>query len=666
MENISKRMMELRQTIAQHNEAYYQKDAPTITDAAYDALVQELAALEKAYPEYVVDTSPTQRVGGIADQRFAQVEHVKPLLSLGNAFNAAELQEFQRRVATVAGMDACYLLEPKIDGLTVALTYIDGKLTVAATRGNGLVGENVTANCRTIAQLPKTLPEPLPYLVVRGEVYMAKADFARLNEAREEQGEAMFANPRNAAAGSLRQLDAAVTAGRKLRLFVYDIVAIDGKTLASHQEELSLLQSWGFPVIQDWQAGTLPELLNLLPSWQERRHQLPYEIDGLVLKLDDLAARQELGNTAKAPRWAIAYKFPAEQEMTQVQDILVGVGRTGVLTPLAVLTPVTVAGSTISRATLHNEDMIAEKDIRIGDWVLIHKAGDVIPEVVEVLKDRRNGSEKPFAMPHTCPVCGAMAQRLPEEAAWRCTNNRCPAQIREGILHFVSRQAMDIDGMGPALVDQLLERKLIADAADLYNLQEETIAGLERMGEKSAQNLLAAITASKTRPLNRLLNALGIRYVGEGGSKALATTFPDMAAIARASVEELAATPDIGMKMAESIKEWFQEANNQSLITRLAAAGVNMTGEAKVAPGVLTGKTVVITGTLPDLSRDEAKELVEKAGGKVSSSVSKKTSFVLLGAEPGSKYEKAVALGTPILNQEEFLALLNSRPEGDA
>jgi len=659
MDDSQKRIETLRQLIAEHNEAYYQKDAPTVSDAEYDALVRELAALEQAYPQYVLSDSPIRRVGGAADPRFAAVEHKAPLLSLSNAFSSEDLRDFHRRVSNAAGEECLYLLEPKIDGLTVAITYIDGRLFIAATRGDGLVGENVTANCRTIKELPHTLPVKLPYFAVRGEVYMAKEDFARLNQEREEAGEPPFANPRNAAAGSLRQLDAAITKGRSLRLFVYDILGAEGVKLQSHREELELLGSMGLPVIQDWSAGRMEELLLQLDAWQEKRHSLPYEIDGLVFKLDDLLKRRELGFTAKAPRWAIAYKFPAEEAETQVEDILIGVGRTGVLTPLAVLSPVTVAGSTISRATLHNEDNIADKDIRIGDRVVIHKAGDVIPEIVRVLPEQRTGGEIPFMMPHVCPECGSLAQRLPGEAAWRCTNARCPAQRREGILHFVSRQGMDIEGLGPALVDQLLSRDLIADAADLYYLREDAVAALERMGEKSAQNLMSAIEKSKSNTLNKLLNALGIRYVGEGGGKALAACFPDITAIANATVEELAATPEIGKKIAESIIGWFANHENQRLIEKLRSAGVNMTGTAKTGPGIFTGKTFVLTGTLSDMTREEAKELIEAAGGKVSGSVSKNTSYIVAGTEPGSKYDKGLALGISILSQEEFLALLN-------
>ncbi len=659
MDDIQKTMEALRKIIAEHNRAYYQKDAPTVSDAEYDALVRQLWELEQDYPQYAFADSPTKRVGGAADPRFAPVEHRTPLLSLANAFGPDDLRDFKRRVGNVAGVNCLYLLEPKIDGLTVAVTYRHGEMVMAATRGDGLVGENVTANCRTIKDLPHTLPEKLPYLAVRGEVYMAKEDFARLNQEREEAGEAVFANPRNAAAGSLRQLDAAVTKGRSLRLFIYDILGVEGVELKTHREELAFLESLKLPVIRDWSTGDMEDLLLQLPAWQEKRHGLPYEIDGLVFKLDNLAERRQLGSTAKAPRWAIAYKFPAEEAQTQVENILVGVGRTGVLTPLAVLTPVTVAGSTISRATLHNEDNIANKDIRIGDRVVIHKAGDVIPEIVRVLSEHRTGSETPFAMPHICPECGSQALRLPGEAAWRCTNAGCPAQRRESILHFVSRQGMDIEGLGPSLLDQLLSRSLIGDAADLYYLRKAEIAALERMGEKSAQNLMSAIEKSKSNALNKLINALGIRYVGEGGGKALAVRFPDLLAIAGATEDELAATPEIGKKIAESITGWFANEENQKLIEKLRTAGVNMKGAGKAGPGIFTGKTFVLTGTLPDLSREEAKAMIEAAGGKVASSVSKNTAYLLVGAEPGSKYDKGLALGIPVLSQADFLALLN-------
>ena len=656
-------ILALRQQLQEWNHAYYDLDQPLVTDAEYDAALKRLAALEAEYPEYQDAASPTVKVGGSRDEKFSAVTHRIPLLSLANAFSADDLREFASRVEKLAEQPLDYVLEPKIDGLTIALTYENGNLTIGATRGDGVTGENVLENVKTIAQLPQQLPMPwreqITLLQVRGEVYMPKEAFWQLNQKREEAGQSTFANPRNAAAGSLRQLDAAITKERALALWVYDILALEGIPWPqTHMQALDFLTQLGFPVNSLRFVGDIEAVIQTIADWQETRHQLSYDIDGLVLKVNDLAIRRDLGNTAKAPRGAIAYKFPAEQKETVVQDIIVGVGRTGILTPLAVLEPVWVAGSNISKATLHNEDMVKEKDIRIGDHVLIHKAGDVIPEVVRVLAEKRTGAERPFVMPHICPECGSEAIRLEGEAAWRCTNSSCPAQIREGFAHFVSRPAMNIDGFGPAIIQQLLDHQLIRTLSDIYQLKAEDLLPLERMAEKSVNNLLQAIEASKANPLSRLLTGLGIGYVGEKASKLLAREFGNMAGLQQATREELTAIPEIGEKIAESVEAWFAEPHNQKLIQELQVAGVNMTEPASTGKKTLIGKTFVITGTLPSMGREEAKAMIEANGGKTSGSVSKKTSYVLAGEKAGSKLEKAEALGVPVLSEAEFLAML--------
>lgn len=657
---VQKRIEYLRNSIAQHNEAYYNNDAPTVTDAEYDALLRELQTLEAEHPEFASEASPTNEVGGEASSRFAQVQHETPLLSLDKAVTADEILAWHNRVTAVIGNDVTYVLEPKIDGLTVAVTFEDGKMTLGATRGNGFIGENVTANVQTISVLNPSLPKNVKRLQVRGEVYISKEDFASMNAAREEQGEMTFANPRNAAAGSLRQLDPTLTAERPLKVFLYDILSVDGIEFESHLDALETLKKWKCPVPKEIFSGNIEQILQYIEQWQDKRHSLDYEIDGLVIKVDDMSKYSELGTTSRAPRWAIAYKFPAEQKKTKVTDIIVGVGRTGVMTPLAILEPVWIAGSTVSKATLHNEDNIADKDIRIGDTVLIHKAGDIIPEVIKSLPELRDGSEKVFVMPHVCPECGSTAKREDGEAAWRCTNQYCPAMIREGIIHFVAKAGMDIDGMGEALVYQLTSAGLIRDYSDIYYLKKEDIIDLERMGQKSADNLLKAIEKSKSNPLNMLLSALGIRFVGEKAAKILSSNFADINAIANASVEDLTTYAEIGDKIAQSIVDWFADSENLALIERLSAAGVNMQGSfVEKESNIFEGKTFVLTGTLPDYTRDEAKLIIEKHGGKVSGSVSKKTSYLLCGADPGSKYDKAVSLGVTVLSQDDFMKLLN-------
>lgn len=656
------RWQQLKELIEEHNYYYYVLDAPRVSDAEYDAWMRELIQLEKDYPELATPDSPSQRVGGEPLAAFTQVTHRVPLLSLNNAFNYQELADFDRRVRQAVGTGVEYDVELKIDGLSVALSYVDGIFVQGATRGDGYVGEDITANLRTVPAVPLRLRQPVPRIEVRGEVYMPQAAFTRLNRERQERGEPLFANPRNAAAGSLRQLDPKVTASRSLSLFTYDILYLEGRAApATHAEVLDLLQELGFPVNPHrWVEREIGAIYRLAEEWAEKRHHLPYAIDGLVIKVNDRPSQQELGSTSKSPRWAVAYKLPAEQATTVVQDIMVRVGRTGVLTPTAVLSPVRLAGSTISRATLHNEDYIRDKDVRLGDQVVIQKAGDVIPEVVTVLTDRRTGEEKTFSMPRRCPECGAVVVRLPGEAASRCTGGLgCPAQVREGIIHFASRGAMDIEGLGPAVVNQLLAAGLIKDAGDLYYLRYEDLVKLERFAHQSATNLLEAIAASKNRPLERLLFGLGIRLVGQRAARLLAEHFGSLESLMHATEEELTAIPEIGPKIAASIVSFFREEVNRRVLEKLVRAGVNTRAQAVTAPvaGPLAGKTFVLTGALSSLTRQEAQEMIEKLGGKVASSVSRKTDYVVVGENPGSKYEKALALGIRTLAEEQFLQM---------
>ncbi|TYO96260.1 NAD-dependent DNA ligase LigA [Desulfallas thermosapovorans] len=665
-EQIRQTIDKLRREIEQHNYRYYVLDAPTITDAQYDRLMAELQRLEKEYPHLVTPDSPTQRVGGKPREGFATVQHPVAMLSLANAFGETELVDFDRRVRGVLGDEPYdYVVELKIDGLAVSLTYQDSLLVRGATRGDGTTGEDITANLKTIRSIPLRLHKPVHLLEVRGEVYMPKDSFVELNSRRQERGEALFANPRNAAAGSLRQLDPAITAGRNLNIFVYGIGIVDisgDQPPGSHSEALKWLESLGLRVNPHHQlCRDINEVISYCRIWQDRKADLPYQIDGLVIKVNTLSQQSALGATMKSPRWAIAFKFPPEQAKTTVRDIIVSVGRTGVITPTALLDPVPVAGSTVSRATLHNEDIIREKDIRIGDRVIIQKAGDVIPEVVEVLKEHRTGGEKPFMMPTACPACGAEVVRPAGEAAHRCTGATCPAQLLEGLIHFASRGAMDIAGLGPAVVTQLVEAGLVKDFSDLYGLTVEQLLKLERFGDKSADNLVRAIAASKENPLHRLIFALGIRHVGERAARVLAGHFGDLRKLMDASYEELISIVEIGPKIAESVVNFMREPRNRALIERLMDQGVNVVAENPAA-GVgepLKGKTFVLTGTLANLKRDDAKALIEKAGGKVSSSVSKKTDYVVAGENPGSKYEKAIKLGVPVLGEQDFLALFN-------
>ncbi|ADU50411.1 DNA ligase, NAD-dependent [Thermaerobacter marianensis DSM 12885] len=572
----------LREQIRHHDYLYYVLDRPEIDDAAYDALMRELRELEARFPEIVTPDSPTQRVGGKPAAPFARVEHAEPMLSLDNAFSREELEAFDQRVRRAVGGDVAYVAELKIDGLSIALTYEEGRFVRGATRGDGEAGEDVTANLRTIRSLPLRLRDrerQVPQRVeVRGEVYMTFDAFRRLNQEQEARGQAPFANPRNAAAGSVRQLDPAVTAARSLNLWVYALAGWEGDPAAaprSQWEVLQTLRQWGLPVNPHARRCTsLDELLAYIDEWAARRHQLPYLIDGIVIKVDDLAQQRELGTTARSPRWAIAYKFPAEKARTRVRDILVSVGRTGALTPVAVLDPVLLAGTTVSRASLHNADYIREKDVRIGDLVVVHKAGEIIPEVVEVVKEARTGDERPFTMPERCPACGSPVVRVEGEAATRCPNAACPAQQLERIRHFASRDAMDIEGLGPAVIEQLVARGLVRDVADLYRLEAEPVAQLERMGPKSAANLIAAIDASRARPLRRLLYGLGIRFVGERVAGVLARHFGTIHRVMEAEPAELMAVPEIGPRIAESVAAFFRDEHNRDLIRRLAEAGV--------------------------------------------------------------------------------------------
>lgn len=656
----------LRREIRHNEYLYYVLDAPEITDAEYDRMMVRLRELEARYPDSIPADSPTQRVGGRASSQFTEVRHLEPLLSLGNVFSAEELRAFDERVRSglPAGSKVEYVMEPKIDGLACSLIYENGKLVRAATRGDGVVGENVTANVRTIRSIPLTLKVPegeaVPELLdVRGEVYMPRQAFMRLNEQRAERGESEFANPRNAAAGSLRQLDPQVTASRSLSFFAYYLVGEGAQP--KHSESLALLARYGFKVSENYKVvENIDEAIKYIGDFNELRQGLSYDTDGAVIKVNDVYQQRILGATGKDPRWATAYKYPPEQAETTLEDIDWRVGRTGVLTPTAVLTPVKLSGSVISRATLHNEDFIRAKDIRIGDRVVINKAGEIIPEVLRVVAEKRTGDEKEVEIPSVCPECGWRVERQGEEAAIRCTNPHCPALGREGLIHFVSRDAMNIDGCGPSVINALLDAGLVRDAADLYSLRKEDLLKLERMGEKSADNLLAALAESKKNELDKLLFALGIRHVGAKVARILATEFGSMEKLQQAQPEELAQIRDIGDKIAESAVTWLNVPANIDLVERLAAAGLTMTftPPASQEDNPFFGKTLVFTGTMPTLGRAEAKTMAQDVGAKVSGSVSKKTDYVIAGAEAGSKLEKAQQLGVTVIDEAEFLRLL--------
>jgi DNA ligase (NAD+) len=661
-DSIDKRVHHLRQQLEHHEHLYYVLDQPEISDAEYDVLMRELRDLEEAHPELRSPHSPTQRVGGTPREGFVKVPHSAPMLSLDNALNEAELREFDARVrAGLKDQPYAYVAELKLDGLSMAAHYQDGEFRQAITRGDGRVGEDVTGNARTIRSLPLRLRkhDPGGSFEVRGEVVMERRSLDRLNDEREQQGLPRFANPRNAAAGALRALDPSVTAARRLDYYSYFLFR-DGRPLApSHWENLHILAEAGFKVNRyKAKCNGLDELLTFIQKWETGRDELPYEIDGVVVKVDSVSQQDALGWTAKAPRWAIAFKYPARQASTVLEGIEVQVGRTGALTPVAHLRPVSLSGVTVSRATLHNEDEIERLGVRIGDTVLVERSGDVIPKIVRVIEE--GAQRRPFQMPAACPICGGHIVREPGESASRCVNTNCPARLRESLLHFAGRHVMDIDGMGDALVDQLLTQKIVHNIADLYSLTVDQLLTLERMGQKSAAKVIQNIDRSRAQPLARVLNGLGIPFVGERTAQILADHFGSLDAIAAASDEELKEADEIGPKVAASIRDFFGEVRNRELIEKLRAAGLQFKSPVKRTKptGALAGKTFVITGTLPTLKREEAKQLIETAGGKVAGSVSSKTDYLLAGEEAGSKLTKAQELGVAIIGEPELLQLL--------
>ena len=652
-----KRIQDLTALLNEAGYRYYVLDDPTLPDFEYDRLLRELEDLEKAYPEYVLPDSPTKRVGGQAVNTFGEVTHAVPLMSLQDVFSMEELEDFLNRTQE-ALPNAAYSVEPKIDGLSVALEYEDGRFVRGATRGDGVVGEDVTENLKTIRSIPMTLENAPARLIVRGEVYMPKKTFRILNAALEENGEKTFANPRNAAAGSLRQKDPKVTAKRKLDILVFNVQLAEGVTFTSHCETLEYLKSLRFKVIPYKKLSDPKKIEEEILRINEEREKLPCDIDGGVVKLDDLAQRELLGATAKFPRWAVAYKYPPEVKSTVIEDIVIQVGRTGVLTPKAVVAPVRLAGTTVTNATLHNQDFISRLDVRIGDTVRIRKAGEIIPEILGVDLSKRPENTKPYFLPDRCPVCGAEVVRDEDGAFLRCTGAECPAQLSRNIAHFVSRDAMDIDGLGSAIVESLISQKLIKSPADIYYLTLEEISGLWKSGTTAAKKLLAAIEASKQQDLSRLIYALGIRQVGVKTGKSLAAAFGSMDALMEASLEALTAVPDIGEITAQSIYEWLRQDQSRHLIRRLREAGLNFESKRVITDTRLAGKTVVLTGTLSRFTREEATEKIELLGGKASGSVSRKTSFVVAGENAGSKERKARELGIPVLTEDEFWEMI--------
>ena len=654
-----KRIKELRKTVEYHAKKYYEEDKPEITDFEYDMMMLELRTLESQYPELITKTSLTQRVGGTVKEGFQKVEHEVPLQSLQDVFNFEEIEAFDERVKKQAEENEIqnpkYVVETKIDGLSAALEYVDGKFVRGATRGNGLVGEDVTENLKTVKTIPQELSEKIN-ITVRGEVFISKKDFEKMNQEREENEEELFANARNAAAGSLRQLDSNITKKRPLDIYIFNVQKIEGKEFNSHFEELEYLSKLGFNVnpVRIY-CDNIEEVKKAINKIGEDRESLTFGIDGAVVKVDDLKLREIMGTTSKVPKWAIAYKYPPERKETILKDIVCQVGRTGVITPMAILEPVKVAGSTISKTTLHNEDFIKEKGLKIGDTVIIQKAGDVIPEIVEAVISKRTGEEKDFEMPRVCPVCGAEAVREEGEAAVRCTGIECPAKLYRNLVHFVSREAMNIDGLGESIIGILLEKKMIANIADIYDLKFEDIASLKKNGKKFAQNLIDSINASKQNDLYRLITALGIRHVGTKAAKILAKRYENMDNLLEATIESLNQVEEIGPIVANSIREFFEQEQTKDLLKRLKEAGINMS-RLKEDDGDdrFSGKTFVLTGTLEKYSREEASNLIEKFGGKTSSSVSKKTSYLLAGEDAGSKLTKAQSLGVQIISEEEF------------
>ena len=655
-EQSAKRAHELRDKLNYYSRKYYVDDDPEIEDYEYDMLQRELKAIEDKYPDLVTPDSPTVRVGGSAENLFSKVEHRVRMESLQDAFSFAEIEEFDRRVRETE-RDVHYVVEPKIDGLSVSLEYTNGVLTRGSTRGDGDVGEDVTANLRTVRSIPLKIKTPLPFLEVRGEVYMPKSVFATLVTRQELDGEKPFKNPRNAAAGSLRQKDSKVTAGRGLDIFVFNVQQIEGAQLSSHKQSLDFLREQGFHTIPFYtRFDNITDVISELKRIGEIRSGLEYDIDGAVIKVDDFAQRERLGSTSKFPKWAVAFKYPPEEKTTKLVDIEIGVGRTGVLTPTAVFEPVLLAGSTVSRATLHNQDFITEKDIRIGDEVAIRKAGDIIPEVVRVVSHAENSV--PYILPSICPSCSAPVIREEGEAAVRCVNPECPAQLLRNVIHFCSRDAMDIEGLGDALIEKFISENLISNVADIYDITAGEIMMLEGHQEKSAKNLVEAIERSKQNDLSRLLFALGIRHIGQKAAKLLSEHFGDIDSIIAASEEEIAEIDGFGGIMAKSAAEFFSMTQTADLIERLKAAGVNMKSlKEKSDDQRFAGLTFVLTGTLPTLSRKEATEIIENLGGKASSSVSKKTSYVVAGEEAGSKLQKATDLGIPVITQDDLLKM---------
>jgi len=657
-----KRIEELGKLIEYHRWRYYVLDQPEISDREYDELMIELQRLEERFPDLVTPNSPTQRVGAPPVKEFGTVRHQLPMLSLDNAFNPEDLLAFDRRVKRILGeVPIDYVCELKFDGLAVSLKYENGALTVGATRGDGYEGEEITNNLRTLKTLTLHLlcPAPPPLIEARGEVIMTYPDFERLNEERAARGEPLFANPRNAAAGSVRQLDSKITAERKLDIFIYGLGAYEGKSLFSHWEALEFLKKCGLKVSDKVKlVQSIEEAIEYCREWQEKRGDLPFGVDGAVIKVNSFEYQERLGFTTHSPRWAIAYKFPAAEEITRVEDIEVYVGRTGALTPVAHLTPVEVDGSTVSHATLHNEDEVKRKDVRLGDWVVVHKAGAVIPEIISVLKERRTGKEQVFQMPRRCPVCGAETLRLPGEAVTRCTNISCPAQVTERILHYC--RSMDIEGLGPAIVVQLHKLGMVKDVADIYYLTLDKMLQMERMGPTLARKLLGQIEASKNKPLNQLITALGILQVGEHVADLLARKYHSIEEFFRATEEELQSIPGIGPSIAESIVVFFRQQETRSLIEKLRRAGVKLAEEAPIVEGVrpLAGKTFVFTGVLSRWKREEAEELVRKLGGEATGSVSRRTSFLVMGENPGSKLDRARELNVKIINEDEFEKML--------
>ena len=667
--SIEKAIKDLREEIGRHEVLYYLQDNPQISDREYDALIEKLRQLEEKHPQFISPDSPTQRVGGRPAEGFPEFFHRRPMLSLDNSYNIDELRAFDERCRKLAdGAALEYVAELKIDGLSLSTHYQDGLLVRGVTRGDGYRGEDVTANVRTIRSVPLKLrakSSPGPEIEVRGEAYLSRKVFERINAEREEEGEARFANPRNAAAGAIRQLDPAMVQKRRLEMFAYDVLAGDRKAFGTHWEALDWMEKAGFRVNPNRRlCKSIDEVIDFCNAMESKRDDLGYEIDGVVVKVNSTALQDEFGATGKAPRWAIAYKYAARQATTKVNEIIVQIGRTGALTPVAVLEPVQLGGVTVSRSTLHNEDEIERLGLRIGDWVLIERGGDVIPKVVKVIESKRTGKEKKFKMPEECPVCGGRISRPEGEALSRCVAADCPAQLIGRLLHYASRRAMRIEGLGYALAEQLIAKKMVRDVADLYDLTREGVSSLERMAAKSAANLLSQIEASKSRDLWHLIYGLGIRHVGERTAGILARQFGSLELLGQASVAELDEVHEIGLTMAQSIRDWFDDPGNQDLCRRLRTAGVRTESEKQPGGAAsggdqrFAGKQFVLTGSLPGMTRDEARALIEAGGGRVTSSVSKKTDFVLAGAEPGSKLDKAVQLDVPVIDEAEFKKML--------